>query len=58
MAYLDHGDGDHHDEHIHGDADPQSDNGLYQVKYVFMPLLLCSTFICNDVFVYMRAVVK
>jgi len=57
-VYVDHGDGDHHDEQIDGDRDPQSDNGLYKVIYVLMSFLLCSTFICNDVFVYMRAVVK
>ena len=55
---MDHGDGDHHDEQIHGDGYPQSDNGLYQVIYVLMSFLLCSTFICNDIFVYMHAVVK
>ena len=36
MAYMDNGDGDHHDEHIDGDGYPQSDNGLYQVIYVLM----------------------
>jgi len=42
----------------HGGGDPQSDNGLYQVIYVLILFLLCSTFICDDVFVYMCAVVK
>jgi len=31
---VDHGYGDHHDEHIDGDL--QSDNGLYQVVSVLM----------------------
>jgi len=53
---MDHG--DHHDEHINGDGDPQSDNGLYQVISMLMSFLLCSTFIRDNVFVYMRAVVK
>ena len=55
---MDHGDGDHHDGQIHGDEDPQSANGLYRVISVLMSFLLCSTFICDDVFVYMHAVVK
>ena len=57
---MDHGDGDHHDEEIdgNGDGDPQSDNGLYQVISVLMSFLLCSTFICDEVFFYMRTVVK
>jgi len=46
---MDHGDGDRHDEQIDGDGDPQSGNGLYQVIFVLMPFLLCSTFICDDV---------
>lgn len=49
MAYLDHGDGDHHDEQIVGDGDPQRHNGLYQVLSVLMPFLLCSTFTCDNV---------
>jgi hypothetical protein len=55
---MDHGYGDHHDEQINGDGDPQSDNRLYQVISVLMSFLLHSTFICNDVFIYMCAVVK
>jgi hypothetical protein len=58
MAYKDLGDGDHHDEQIDRDGDLQIFNGLCQVLSVFMPSLLCSTFICDDVFVYMEAVVK
>jgi len=53
---MDHGDGDHHDEQIDGYGDPQTDNGL-------IPSHICVkchsyTFICDDVFVYMRVVVK
>jgi len=55
---MDHGDVDHHDRQIDGDGDPQSDNGLYQVISVLMPFLLCSTCICDDVFVCIRVVVK
>ena len=52
MAYLNHGDDDHHDEQIDGDGDLQKEHGLYQVISVFMPFLLCSTFTCDNVFVY------
>jgi hypothetical protein len=45
-----HGDGDHHDEQFDGDGDPQGNNGLYQVIYVLMSFLLCSTFTCNSCF--------
>ncbi|CAD6261418.1 unnamed protein product [Miscanthus lutarioriparius] len=54
MAYMDHGDGDHHEEQFKGDGDPQRNNGLYHVISVLMPFLLCSTFTCDNVFVYMR----
>ena len=39
---------------INGDGDPQRNNGLYQVISVLMSFLLCSTFTCDNVFVYMR----
>jgi len=35
-------------------GDPQRNNGLYQVISVLMPFLLCSTFTCDNVFVYIR----
>jgi hypothetical protein len=49
---MDHGDGNYHDEQIDGDGDPQIDKGLYQVISVYMSFLLCSTFMCGNIFVY------
>jgi len=54
MAYMDHGDGDHHEEQFDGDGDPQRNIGLYHVISVLMSFLLYSTFTCDNVFVYMR----
>ncbi|CAD6255986.1 unnamed protein product [Miscanthus lutarioriparius] len=44
MAYMDYGDGDHHEEQFDGDGDPQRNNGLYHVISVLMSILLYSTF--------------
>ena len=54
---MDHGDGDHHEEQFDGDGDPQRNIGLYHVIFVLMSFLLCSTFMCDNVFC-LHAMVK
>ena len=46
---MEHGDGDHHEEQFDGDGDPQRNNGLYHVISMLMPILLYSTFTCDNV---------
>jgi hypothetical protein len=58
MAYVNHGDGDRHGEQKDGDRDPQKEPWAIPSHTCLMPFLLHSTFICDDVFVYISAVVK